>query len=364
MRNILFFVSNLNGGGAQRTVVNIINNIDREKFNIKLVLLKFNPSQSYATLISEDIEIININKRGRYSIPSIIKIMQENQPDIIFSTLSETNIAVSVAHKLIKSKAKLVLRETCHKTKKSMGILKFNLLKFAYKNCDIAVGLSKGVSNELSELYNIPGEKISTIYNPVNIDAINMILSNDNKIVLDDSVINFVACGRLVEQKNFSLLINALGNINKDHKNWVLHLLGDGNQKGELLKLTTDLGIRNKVIFHGFQSNPYKYMKSADLFVLSSKKEGFGHVIVEAMACGIPVLSTNCPHGPAEIINNERYGWLTNNNDLEDMTSQLRIIFAQGKERLSEKEKFVKDRARDFEAKKIVKQYEMLFDSI
>ena len=109
----------------------------------------------------------------------------------------------------------------------------------------------------------------------------------------------------------------------------------------------------------GLKKSPFKYMTDSDVFILSSKWEGFGHVVVEALACGVPVLSTECPHGPAEILENEKYGWLVPNDNIEAMAEKM-IDLIKNSHKIEEKSKLSKERSEDFAAGKIVKEYEKL----
>jgi hypothetical protein len=109
---ILFFLSNLSGGGAQRTIVNLLKGLDRRKFMPSLALLNYNPNDAYASLIPSDIEIINLNSRGRYAAWKIKRLIESNEPDILFSTLPQVNFAVWLGNKISKKSVKLILRET------------------------------------------------------------------------------------------------------------------------------------------------------------------------------------------------------------------------------------------------------------
>ncbi|MFS8581184.1 MAG: glycosyltransferase, partial [Novibacillus thermophilus] len=156
-------------------------------------------------------------------------------------------------------------------------------------------------------------------------------------------------------------LLNAFAKVNR-HINSRLIVLGEGPLKEELLQQADDLNIGDRVHFVGFQKNPYVYFKQADLFVLSSKHEGFSHVITEALATGTPVVSTDCPSGPSEVLNNGEYGRLCEVGNDEEMAEQmLEVLTLKKEKRASEIVDKGYKRALDFEAKKIVQQYEDIF---
>ena len=359
---ILFFLSNLLGGGAARTVLNVLKYLDRRKFSSTLAVLDYHEDQPFAAGVPEDVPIIDLAGRARRSIGKISKLLKTQDPDITFSTLPQVNTAVAIAHRLSRSRSRLVLRETNHS---EIGLttnrLMFRLRKYSYRVCNAAVALSKGIGEELVRVFGIPEEKVITIYNPI--DIVN-ILELAEKIPASGTIkgkVNLISCGRLVKQKNYPLLFNALQRI--DRTKWDLNILGEGPEEENLKRLVAMLGISDSIHFLGFIKNPYSYMRQADLFVLSSAWEGFGHVIVESMACGTPVLSTDCPHGPAEILDNGTYGWLVPNGDVQSLTDKLKQLMDHREEITRMKEPSLK-RANDFTARRIVIEYEEAFLSV
>src|SRR5690625_607770 len=358
-KKIIFFLSNLNGGGAQRTVVNIINKLDRSKFKPILAVLDLNENHPYYKIISKDLKILDINRRGRYSIPKIVQVIRKENPSVVFSTLVQVNIAVAIAHKVSGSNAKLILRETNQRDKNKMNVFRYKLIKWSYRYCDTIIALSNGVAEDIKKLYGINRDKIKVIFNPINIDFIETKSLDQHEV--SSSTLNFLACGRLEEQKNFSLLLNGLAEFNKEFKDWQLYILGEGSQKELLINLAIKNKIEDKVYFTGFQENPYKYMRNADLFILTSKWEGFGHVIVEAMACGTPVLASDCPHGPSEILDNGNYGWLFKNNNKLDLLNKIREI-NYNKNNLHSMGLKARKRAQKYNINKIVSTYEKTFN--
>jgi glycosyltransferase involved in cell wall biosynthesis len=137
----------------------------------------------------------------------------------------------------------------------------------------------------------------------------------DNKII--------VGIGRLTKQKNFSLIISAFNEILKKYPEYILIILGDGEKKSELLKLTKTLGLENKVHLVGFQENVYQYLIKADCFVLSSLWEDPGFVLLESGLSNTTVISSNCKNGPQEILDNENNGYLFKNNNLNDLLKKF-----------------------------------------
>lgn len=361
-KKIIFFLSNLNGGGAQRTIVNILKHIDRSKFSCKLALLEYDKKQAYSTNIPEDIPIININRRARNAIFKLVNVFREKKPDISFSTLPQVNAVVSIAHSLSKSKSKLILRETNYrKIGENQSRIDYLITRYAYKRCNQIIALSKGVAKDIENNYGIDQKCINIIYNPIDLVSIKNDASEPMDLIKNKFKFNIVVCGRFVKQKNFSMLLYSLAKMKIDKGKWEVWVLGEGPEEDKLKQLALELDLIENVKFLGFKKNPYNYMKNADLFVLSSLWEGFGHVIVEAMACGTPVLATDCPYGPREILENGKFGWLVPNNDIGAMANQIEYLLSYNDEVVNMRG-IINERVEMFESKRIVKKYESVLD--
>lgn len=361
-KKIMFFLYALSGGGAERTVINIINNIDKNKFEIVLVL-GTNKNNDYIEFLSKDIKLKILNsKKLRYSILKLANCIRLERPDLIFSTINANNITLLLAKILTFRKIPTIVREA-HNLSQSGFVLNINkwLTSILYnKVSDKIIALSNGVKDDLINNFGIKKDKINVIYNPIEIEVIKKMSNEKIKdFVKKDDEKLLIAVGRLVEQKDFATLIKAFNIVSKKVNSKLL-ILGKGPLENELKDLCKSFGLENKVKFLGFKKNPYKYMKMADVFILSSKYEGFGHVVVEAMACGTPVISTDCNSGPPEIIENNKYGILVPVGDYKLLANE--IIKLLGDEMLQKRlSKIGIKRAQEFEAKSIVKKYEKIF---
>jgi glycosyltransferase involved in cell wall biosynthesis len=217
--------------------------------------------------------------------------------------------------------------------------------------------------DDLSASFSIKKEKCRVIYNPVNLQKI-AILSMEavDHPWLNDEIPVIAACGRLTVQKNYFLLLRTLRLVLKEiHVRLII--LGEGDERQMLESYTEELGIQSNVAFLGFQSNPFKYIAHSTVFVLSSSWEGFSLVLVEAMACGVPVISTDCPSGPNEIITDGVNGILVPVSDEKALSDAiLRLIRDEAlRKQLAENGR---KRAEDFRIEKIIKEYEGLFEGV
>lgn len=369
MKKILIFIPSLAGGGAERTIINIMKYIDKNMFNVVLVMvnenIKNNNKHEYIDLVPEDIEIKYLNcKLSNYNVFKIIsrlsKTIYNEKPDLIFSTTIKANIIAIVAKLICKVKIPIVVRESNNRTEAGITILGKLITSYLYKKSQHIISLSKGVKLDLVNNFKINKNNITVIYNPIDINEISKLsLETVDDILIDNSCKIIIASGRLVEQKDYPTLLKAFKQIQREI-NCKLLILGKGPKEEELKQLCKELNIHNDVVFLGFKYNPYKYMSISDLFILSSRWEGFGHVIVEAMAVGTPVIATNCKSGPSEIIKNEYFGKIVDVGDY-DMIAKNAIEILTDRNMRQELSKKSLERSKDFDAQEIVKQYESVF---
>ncbi len=234
------------------------------------------------------------------------------------------------------------------------------LIKKLYPKADQIICNSQGNANDLISNYNLAASKIVVVHNPVDIEKINGIEIKET--FFSDEYFNIVTIGRLDTGKNHQLLINAIAPFPKIR----LYILGDGWLMESLQHLTKELSINERVFFLGFDNNPYKYLKTANLFLFGSNHEGFPNVLLEAMACGLPIVSTNCKSGPDEIMELKApktddimltdYGILTPVGNLELFQKGLAYCL-EHPEFLESCRKRVKKRIQDFEREPILEAY-------
>lgn len=364
-KKILFFLFSLSGGGAERTVVNIINNLDNKKYD-KLLVLASSKNNDYIDLLNNDIRIIYLNSiKLRYSLLKLIRCINKEKPNLLFSTINANNIILLLARLLSFRNIPTIVREANNRTQSGTvtGLNKIvTFILYNYISTKV-VALSEGVKNDLVKNFNVKKDKIKVIYNPVEIYKINELSKERiNDFHRDNKEKIIISVGRLVEQKDYATLIKSFWKVSKK-LNARLIILGKGHKKNELINLCNKLKIEDKVLFLGFKKNPYKYMKNADLFVLSSKWEGFGHVIVEAMSLGIPVISTDCKSGPSEIIGVNKYGILVPTENVDELGENIKLLLCE-ESLLNKYARKGYKRAFDFEATTIIKKYDRLFSKL
>jgi len=176
-----------------------------------------------------------------------------------------------------------------------------------YGHADGVVAVSEGVAKDLARKLNLPDKSITTIYNPV--VSQEMIDRGSDELRWDFHEPVIISVGRLTEAKDYPTLLKAFAHFRKQRKS-TLVILGEGELREDLEALAKSLGVWQDVHMPGFVDNPYSWMKKADLFAMSSKWEGLPTVLIEALALGVPIVSTDCPSGPREILEQGRWGRL------------------------------------------------------
>ena len=322
--SVIFILPDLETGGAERIITTIANHLSRDKFEPKILLLR--KEGGYLKLLKDDVEIIDIKtERIRHSLKPILKEIYRRKPDIVFSGFGEVNAYMSLFIKLFPQ-VKFIARETNvvsqHVTKKE---IKF--FYTFYNNYHQIIAQSDDMMNDLINNFKVCHSKIIKINNPVDFDFINEKLLNSNKPEsFRYNYKNVVAIGNLSARKGFDNLLKVFSRLKNE--NIILHILGDGKDREILHQMKDFLGLKN-IVFHGRQENPYQFLKYADLFILSSRYEGFPNVLLEAGACGTYSLANNCPGGINEIIQNDINGEIGNIDNHEDFAQKIRLILQQ-----------------------------------
>lgn len=307
-KKILFVIPSFSGGGAERVVLNIISHLEKNKYEISLVL--FNKKGQYLSLLPDYIKIYDLKKRNALSmiklICSLTKLLREYKPDSVVSFLYYSNIITMISKLLSFRKFKLIvsIRSPFNKEFKSRRFKKlfyflYKQLLIKYPDCILVNSIAS--KKQLLQFTKINDNRIKVIYNLFDLKIIEKLKDENLEDLCYDSYV--LAVGRLSYEKGFTCLLRAFSLI-KEKVNKRLVILGDGPDGIMLKELAINLGIQERVLFLGFQNNPYKFMKNASIFILTSLFEGFPNVLIEAMACGVPVISTDCPTGPNEIIIN------------------------------------------------------------
>ena len=331
MKHIAFFIPSMVGGGAERVVVNLLKGMLSENVSLDLVLAS--ATGAYMNQIPPQVQIVNLDcQRVIKAILPLSRYLRENKPNVLISHLCHANVIAVLAKELALRDTQIILVEhdTLSVSESEVFRARFvpPLMKLLYPRADKIIGVSEAVSQDLETQLGLKKGKVKTIYNPVvNSELIAKAKApSDHPWLQPDSPPVFIADEHLTLKKDFSTLIKAFANLRKKVKARLI-ILGEGELRAELEAITNNLDIANDVWMPGFVKNPYAFMSRASAFILSSLWEGLPTVLIEAMACGCPVISTDCPSGPREILADGKYGELVPINDVMALSSaMLRVL--------------------------------------
>jgi glycosyltransferase involved in cell wall biosynthesis len=351
-------------GGAERTLLNLAEGFVAKGFPVDLVLSR--AEGPYMAQVPDSVRVVDLKAaRVLMCLPALIHYLRSERPVALLSALY-ANIVAVWARRIAGVPQRVVLSEqnnltsVCKGEKSLRWKLYPELAKWFYPWADGIIAVSKGVADDLALATKLPPDQIQVIYNPI----VTPDLLKRSESLLEHPWFRtgeppvVLGVGRLTAQKAFSVLIEAFALVRKSQRARLL-ILGEGEDRPMLEALTRQLGLQQDVDLPGFVSNPYPYMAHASLFVLSSRWEGLPTVLVEAMSLRTPVISTDCPSGPREILKSGQYGQLLPMDDPDAMALAIQNSLANGSTRPLE------ESWKPFELDFVTDQYlSMLFRSL
>ena len=375
-KEILFIIPQFNiGGGAERATSLIANKLSE---NYRITILTF---LNYKNLYSHEgkhyslkenvgffnkfLMFLKINQILRPM--RIYKLINFISPDIIISFMDFANISTIIAKLLFRIKIPLIIsvrsnpKKIYKKKNRHMNIL-IRLL-YRLNSVNKIVTVSKELRNILAKEYNIPKSKTIHIHNGIDSEEINK-MKNESILIHKDlfnnhKIFKFITVGRLHEIKGHKYLIEAFSKVKNELSDSKLFIIGTGPLKEELETMIKEKDLTEDVLLLGLVKNPFKYLAKSDAFIFSSLHEGFPNALIEALVCGVPIISTNCETGPKEILDNGKYGYLVNVEDTQDLAEKM-VLFAKNSRYLQEFQKGSTQRAKFFDINKIINEWREL----
>ena len=336
-----------------------------ERLGHETVFVLRRPGGELFATANENFETVVLNvDRARDLVLPLVQYLRHSKPEVLLAGMWPLTVIAPIAAKLANRGTRVVISEhgVISSQYASRGRLHHALMRLSvaigYRLTSACVGVSKGVASDIARLAWLPESAVRVIHNPVR-DAGSETLAESMSAEPfwgSQPGKRIVTVGRFKEVKNHALLLRAFAQLLRS-TSATLMLVGGGELEGRLRQLAIDLRVAERVVFAGFQENPAPFYASADLFVLTSDREGFGNVIVEAMAQGTPVVSTDCPFGPAEILEGGRWGRLVPVGDEVALAKAMcKVLKAPADESA------LRRRAADFAPDKIAERYlETLF---
>jgi glycosyltransferase involved in cell wall biosynthesis len=398
-QHIAILLPSLAGGGAERSMLHLARSFTEQGRKVDLLL--FRTKGAYMNSVPESVRVIELEAGtsvgGRLlaaqadpagigallkpvllpfkvdpdirHINALTRYMETQRPDIILSALTYTNLAALWAKQLSSVKIPVIVserialsvhlqREKSRHLWRSRFILP--MVERTYRFADGIVTVSDDVANDLVENAHVDRNSITTIYNPVVDSTLPELAAQplDHPWFRPDQPPVILAVGRLTPQKDFHTLLRTFALL-RGEKDIRLVILGEGQQRAELAALAKELGVAADVDMPGFVENPYQYMARAAVFALTSLYEGLPGVLIQALACGCPVVSTDCPGGSAEILENGKYGRLVPVQHIRELADAIRLTLDS-----SPDQEQLKARAALFSTDNATRQYLDLMDNI
>lgn len=387
-RHLALLMDTLNGGGVQRSFLTLAREFAARGHRVDLVVCS--PRGDMLESVPASVRIVPLAASSRIvaralmlraardyrsalvpwilapkstsrvrQLPALARYLRREEPDALLSANIVLNLTALWAKVLARSATRIVVSEHSNMSAKIEARKRTyqrtypQLMRHAYSSAGAIVAVSKGVAEDIAQLTCLPRGRISTIYNPIEVDEIPLraeepvahpwFAQGEPPVVL--------AAGRLADEKGFPTLVKAFARVRRLRPARLV-ILGEGRERKQLQDLARALDVDVDVDLSGWVANPYAYMARASVFVLSSIREGLSNVLIEALASGCPVVSTDCPYGPTEILDGGKYGRLVPVGDETSLARAIRAALDVGTDR-----ERLKARASAFSVKEAVEQY-------
>lgn len=354
---IALFLPSLAGGGAERVYTYLAGRFAGRGHQVFLVLAS--ASGPYAREVDTRVEIVDLNASGVLrSARRLILFLRRVRPDVLLSALDHANVVAALAtrvagvgNRCVVSVRSVLTAVNTYDPSFRRRILLW-LARLAFHQADCIIANSEAIGRDLAESFAVPDRKLRVIYNPIDVERIEQ---ESGAVVPDAQRVSegtalVLAVGSLTLLKDFATLIRAFSQVRK-RRPCRLVILGEGDKRAELSALIADLELGDAVSLPGFHSNPFAWMRAADLLVSSSLTEGCPNVVLQAMACNLPIVATDCVGGTAELLEYGKWGELVPVGNSDAMAGAICAVLQRGAS------KDLVERAREFSPDKVERAY-------
>jgi glycosyltransferase involved in cell wall biosynthesis len=355
--HVALFLPALYSGGAERVMLNLAGELVARGHRVDLVLAK--AEGPYLDAIPAGVRLVDLGcRRTVTAVWPLVRYLRRKRPEALYAAIDHANVVALLANRLAGDRSRVVV--SVHSPlsidtgrNRWRGRLVVGLARWLYRRAGLVVTVSEGIRSDVLDILALPPERVQVIHNAVlTVDP-----ATRGGAPLDPDLADLeqrpfiVSAGRLTATKDFPTLLRAFARLGPVH-DLSLVILGEGPEQPALAALAEELGIADRVRFAGFRKNPFALFARARLFVLASTREGLPTVLIEAMATGCPIVSTDCPHGPREILADGRYGRLVPMRDPDALAMAIREALAS-----PTPQTLLAERTRDFTTDKLVDRH-------
>lgn len=326
-RRLAFFIQDLREGGAERSVARLLNGIVARDIPIDLLVIA--RKGRFFEELDARVNVVELPQRRTISsIFGVKRYIETVRPVALVSALAHTNVAAIIANQLARPRTRVVVVEhnqisKNRRLKRGLVGFSYRMVPWLYPSADVIAAVSTDVRDDLAAETGIPAERITVLHNPVVTTALAEQAAEDSSHpwLRDGEIPVVLGVGRFALQKNFPLLIRAFAKVRAARPARLI-ILGDGELLPDLEALVRDLGVTDDVDLPGFDPNPFRAMRRAAVYVLSSDWEGLPTALIEALACGTPVVTTDCA-GAGEILLEGRIGRIVPRGDVDALAAAI-----------------------------------------
>lgn len=347
-----FLLPDMGGGGTERLTVELANGFAARGAKVDCVLMQ--ARGEFLPLLDPAVRVVDLAVPRLRHVPGALRAyLKREQPDALLAAMWPLTSVAALATRGLAKRPRLLLSDHCPLREQYARPLRTNLslrltAPMTYRAADGVIAVSQGLAREMEALAHLPHGSVQTIWNPIPPPA----CSDAGASVWGDAPAPRLLCvGKLKAEKNFALAIRAFARIAAKGPG-TLAIVGEGQERAGLVAWVNQLGLEGRVLLPGFSKTAGDWYAGADLFVLTSDFEGFGNVMVEALHCGLSVVATDCPHGPAEALGRGEFGTLVPMNDEEALAAAMADALAAPRDQDRQRA-----RAAEFSAKRAVDAY-------
>lgn len=327
--HVALFMHSFAGGGAERVMVNLAEGLAARGLRVDMVVVR--PDGPYRSLLSPDVRLVDLGcRRALRSLPPLVRYLRRERPAALLSAMGDSNLIALWARIVARYRGRVVVSVHINLSRHYQGTSGFKdrffpfLYRRFYPGADAVVAVSQDAADDLTRTLGLPANLVQRIYNPVVTPALFAAAQEPvtHPWFAPGEPPVILSVGRLCAQKDFLMLIQAFAQVHRRQAARLV-ILGEGPDRAALEQAVAAHGLTGAVDLPGFAANPYAYMSRAAAYVLSSRWEGLPTVLIEALACGARVVSTDCPSGPREILRDGQIGRLVPVGDAGSLADAL-----------------------------------------